>query len=180
VPRTPTAAELDAWVLDVAPRAVAYARSLLKDPDRADDVVQDCFCRLLAKAHVYDLPRDGLKLLLTAVTNACVNAATRRKPLFRLTRGDDSPDDPPDAKAVTPDQAATANELSAAVAAALAALPPRQRAAVELKGLGYSQQEIAQVIGVSVSNAGVLIHRGRQTLAEQLAPYLEPRPPGSG
>lgn len=181
MPRTPTSAELDAWVLETAPRATAFARSLLRDADRADDVVQDCYCRLLAKAAVYDLPRDGLKLLLTAISNACINATTRRRPMFRLTRPDDDggADDPPDPTAPPPDTAA-ANELSVAVAAALATLPPRQRAAVELKGLGYSQQEIGEMLGVSASNAGVLIHRGRQVLAERLAPHLEPRPPVSG
>ena len=56
--------ELDAWVLATAPRAVAYARSLLRNPDDADDIVQDCYCRLIAKATVYDLPRDGFKILL--------------------------------------------------------------------------------------------------------------------
>jgi RNA polymerase sigma-70 factor (ECF subfamily) len=181
VPRTPTSAELDAWVLETAPRATAFARSLLRDADRADDVVQDCYCRLLAKVAVYDLPRDGLKLLLTAISNACINATTRRKPMFRLSRPDDGEaDDPPDATALPADATAAANELSAAVATALATLPPRQRAAVELKGLGYSQQEIGEMLGVSASNAGVLIHRGRQALAEKLAPYLEPRPPVSG
>ena len=177
MPRTPTAADLDAWVLETAPRATAYARTLIRDPDRADDVVQDCYCRLLAKAGVYDLPRDGLKLLLTAITNACINAATRRKPVFRLVRGeDDGADDPPDPAATVPDDIAAANELGTAVAAALASLPPNQRAAVELKGLGYSQQEIAEMVGVSVSNAGVLIYRGRLALAELLAPYLGERP----
>lgn len=175
MPRAPSADELDAWVLETAPRATAYARSLLRDRHHADDVVQDCYCRLLAKAAVYDLPRDGLKLMLTAITNACINATTRRKPLLRLVRsgGDlESPEDPADDAAVAPHQSAEANELGAAVTAALATLPPNQRAAVELKGLGYSQQEIAEMIGVSVSNAGVLIHRGRQTLATLLAPYL--------
>lgn len=178
MPGPPTAADLDAWVLETAPRATAYARSLLRDPHAADDVVQDCYCRLLAKATVYDLPRDGLKLLLTAITNASINAATRRKPTFRLVRpdGEQQADDPPDATAAAPDQTAAANELSSAVAAALATLPPKQRAAVELKGLGYSQAEIAEMVGVSVSNAGVLIHRGRLALAEFLAPYLGERP----
>ena len=175
MPAAPTAAELDAWVLATASRATVYARSLLRDHHAADDVVQDCYCRLLAKATVYDLPQDGLKLLLTAITNACINARTRRKPLFRLVRPDgdgEQADDPPDANAVAPEQTAVANELSGAVAEALAELPPQQRAAVELKGLGYSQAEIAEVIGVSTSNAGVLIHRGRQALAKRLSAFL--------
>ena len=54
----PAVADLDAWVLSTAPDAVAYAVSLLRDRAAAEDVVQDCYCRLLQKADVYDLPRE--------------------------------------------------------------------------------------------------------------------------
>lgn len=166
---------LDQWVLETAPRAVAYARSLLRDETDAEDVVQDCYCRLLAKATVYDLPRDGLKLLFTAITNAVINLRTRRKPVFRLVRdsgdGTEWADDPADDTAPPPEQLAMHAELSEAVAAGLVRLPQQQRAAVELKSLGYSQQEIADILQVSTTNAGVLIHRGRQALAKYLAPF---------
>ena len=166
--------DLDAWVLETAPRATAYARSLLRNRDDADDVVQECYCRLLAHRARYDLPRDGLKLLMTAITNACINRTTRRKAVFSLTRTetDTADDDPADPTAPAPDLTAVSNELKAAMDAALGTLPPPQRAAVELKALGYSQQEIGEMIGVSTSNAGVLIHRGRQALTKQLAAYL--------
>lgn len=166
----PSSDALDAWVRETAPRAVAYARSLLGDPDRAEDVVQDCYCRLLAHAGRYDLPRDGLKLLLRAVTNACINATTRRRRLARL--GGEEAAEPPDPAAVAPDEGLLHRELSDAVGAALATLPANQRAAVQLKALGHSQQEIALALAVSPSNAGVLVHRGRQALAAALAPFL--------
>src|SRR5262245_9280357 len=73
--------DLDALILATAPRAVAYAASLLRDAVLAEDVVQDCYCRLLQKAGEYDLPRDGAKLLFRAVTNACINHTTRRRPV---------------------------------------------------------------------------------------------------
>jgi RNA polymerase sigma factor (sigma-70 family) len=149
--------ELDTWVLATAPRAIAYARSLLHNPDDADDVVQDCYCRLLAKADVYDLPRDGLKLLLTAITNACINLRTRRKPMFRLVRASAEGEE---------------EGLAEAVAAGLGRLPPQQRTALELKAFGHSQHEIAEILGVSPNNAGVLVYRARQTLARHLAPFL--------
>ena len=167
--------ELDAWVLATAPRAVAYARSLLRNPDDADDVVQDCYCRLLAKAAVYDLPRDGLKLLLRSVTNACINLRSRRRPWFRLVRAEpdgEVADDPPDGKAPTPDDRLAHQELSEAVAAGLQRLPPQQRAALELKSLGHTQQEIAEILDVTPTNAGVLVHRARQALAVYLAPFI--------
>src|SRR5438105_3320581 len=45
---------LGEWVRAVAPRAVAFARSLVRDHSRADDVVQEAFYRLLRKANEYD------------------------------------------------------------------------------------------------------------------------------
>ena len=170
----PSDAELDAWVLATAPRAVAYARNLLHHTQDAEDVVQECYCRLLNRADVYDLPRDGLKLLLTAISNASINLRTRHKPWFRLVRAnsDDSPDDPEDKSSTAPDAQLLQEELSTSVAEALQKLPPQQRAAIELKAMDYSQQEIAEILGITTTNVGVLIHRGRQTLAKLLENYL--------
>jgi len=169
---------LDAWVLATAPRAVAYARSLLRHPQDAEDVVQDCYCRLLARADSYDLPRDGQKLLLKAITNACINLRTRRKPFSRLIRNDEHGQeqviDPNDPQVISPEQQAMHGELSMAVAEALQQLPPLQRAAVELKSLGHTQQEIAEILQVTPSNAGVLVHRARHALAVSLAGFLAP------
>ena len=171
------AEEVDAWVLATAPRAMAYARSLLRNLHQAEDIVQDCYCRLIAKQEVYDLPRDGLKLLLASISNACINLRTRRKPMARLAAGGESEDDvssePPDEKTASPEQLAVGNELEKAIAEAMSRLPALQRAAVELKSWGYSQQEIAEILQVGASHAGVLVHRGRQSLAEWLAPLID-------
>jgi RNA polymerase sigma factor (sigma-70 family) len=174
VPDGAASNELDGWVLATAPRAVAYARSLLRNPHDAEDIVQDCYMRLLAKANVYDLPRDGLKLLLAAVTNASINLRTRRKPMFGFFRSDDDAmEEPEDATAIAPMEVSAGVELNEAFTAALGQLPKQQRAAVQLKALGYSQNEIAGMLNVTTTNAGVLIHRGRQALEVLLAKFLQ-------
>ena len=58
---------------------------------------------------------------------------------------------------------------------ALAQLPVSHRAALELKSLGHSLQDIGESLGVTPNYAGVLIHRARQAMAERLAPFLEER-----
>ena len=172
-------ADLDAWVLSTAPDAVAYAASLLRDRAAAEDVVQDCYCRLLQKADVYDLPRDGRKLLFESVTNACINRATRDRHVLSLDAADE--DDASlhevvaDADAAPPDRVLMRRELEQAIASALAKLPVAHRAALELKSLGHSLLDIGEALGVSPNYAGVLIHRARQTMAEHLAPFLEER-----
>lgn len=165
--------DLDAWVLATAPRAVAYAASLLRDRSRAEDVVQDCYCRLLQKAGTYDLPRDGVKLLFRAVTNACINLNTRGRGVLSLdaVRNGDGWD-VADRHAGGPEEAMLGKELERAIGEGLTRLPVPQRAALELKSLGHSQQEIAELLGTTPGNAGVMIHRARRAMAEFLAPLI--------
>lgn len=168
-------ARLGEWVKAVTPRAVAYARSLVRTPDRADDVVQECLFRLLRRANDYDLERDGVKLLFTAISNLCINQATRERELVGLGSvrdEDDRPFDLADKSALRPDQIAQHRELETHVRDALQKLPPMQRAAVELRALGLSKEDIAESLGITATNAGVLVFRGRKLLAEELRGLL--------
>jgi len=169
--------DLDAWVLDTAPAAVAYAASLLRERGAAEDIVQDCYCRLLQKAGVYDLPRDGRKLLFQAVTNACLNHNSRTRLILSLdsVREEETTlhGSVADRGAAPADRILLHRELEQAVAEGLAHLPDNLRAALEMKSLGHSLREIAAALDVTGNHAGVLIHRARQALALYLAPYLE-------
>jgi RNA polymerase sigma factor (sigma-70 family) len=165
------------WVQATAPVAVAYAASLLHDRGAAEDVVQDCFCRLLEKANVYDLPNDGRRLLFRSVTNACFNRLRRQRPILRLYGEDNARlvDCVTDVGAEVPERVLMRRELEDAIAAGLQSLPTLQRAALELKSLGHSLRDIADTLSISSGNAGVLIHRARQAMAQCLAPFLEER-----
>lgn len=167
--------ELETWVSDVIPRAVAYARTLLTRYSDAEDLVHDVLCRLMAHRE-YDLIADGEKLLFRSITNACINRQTRRREVLSLDAGRENgvhlsaflrAENTPD-----PADVASAAELSEAVRRGLAALPAMQRAAIELKSMQYTLKEIAHMLDVSASNAGVLIHRARRRLAERLGPML--------
>ncbi len=167
--------EIDAWVLEVAPRAVAYAISLVRDVTTAEDVVQDCFFRLLQKGAHYDLARDGTKLLYKAITNACINVLTRRRPVISLNlvgRDEKANWELEDRNMMEPKQELLCRELEDAIGEGLHLLPVQQRAALELKSMGHTQKEIADMLETTVSNAGVLIHRARQAMAEFLSPFL--------
>jgi RNA polymerase sigma-70 factor (ECF subfamily) len=159
--------DLDAWVLATAPRAVAYATSLLGSRASAEDVVQECYYRLI-KTGRYDLPRDGEKLLFRAITNACINLTQRGNQVEKVIPAAE-PAAPLD---LQPEEIAMKRELEDVVGSALARLPVQQRAALELRILGHSQQEIADMLEVTVNHAGVLIHRARQAMAEYLVPFM--------
>jgi RNA polymerase sigma-70 factor (ECF subfamily) len=65
-------------------------------------------------------------------------------------------------------------ELEEKVAEALADLPENQRTAIVLcQQSELSYEEIAKVIGSTLSATKSLIHRGRETLKARLKPYLQ-------
>lgn len=165
---------LDAWARQVLPRAVAYARSLLRDRSQAEDVVQECLYRLLRRAHEYDLVADGVRLLFRAITNLAINEGSRRRSLASLETGGEDEGRLPieDRLAVLPEEELSRRELQAAIDIAMARLPALYRAALELRALGQGKAEIAAILQVSESHAGVLVHRARQALAAELAPWL--------
>lgn len=177
--RSAHASSLDAWVLATLPRALAYATGLLADRDAAEDVVHDCYCRLLQKQNQYDLSQDGAKLLFRSITNACIDRSRRRAnvSLFSADVGDDESSgmmmELADERTPEPWQRMDHAELQRRVTEGLEKLPPVQRAALELKSLGHSLQEIAEALQVTPTNAGVLIHRARQSLGKHLGQGIE-------
>jgi RNA polymerase sigma-70 factor (ECF subfamily) len=166
----------EAWVLATASAVLAYAVTLVRDRDVAEELVQDCYCRLLKKADVYDLARDGRRLLFRSVTNACINHATRARPAASLDgtgAADGLHDVLADRRAEPAERVLMRRELEDAIAESLGSLPVTQRAALELKSLGQSLDDIGLALGVSANHAGVLVHRARQAMARRLAPHLE-------
>lgn len=165
---------LDAWVLATWSQAVAYAFSLLRDRGEAEDAVHDCYCSLLRKADDYDLLADGKKLLFRSITHACIKRNTRRRPLLRLFAGEEDRSRPlADPAAADPLEAVMTKELEVAIEDGLARLPASQRAAIQLKCLDHSLDEIAEALEVTPTHAGVLVHRARQALAGHLAHHLK-------
>jgi RNA polymerase sigma-70 factor (ECF subfamily) len=163
---------LDSWITLALPGAVAYATSLVGDRVRAEDVVQDCVCRLLGVAARYDLARDGRKLLFRAITNACLNLKSRDRKHLSLDDHGRHPEggnwEVEDTQTTAPPVMAMASELRLAIAAGLESLPIAQRSALELASLGYRPEEIAEMLDVRPDYARVILFRARRAMAKFL------------
>jgi len=144
---------------------IAYAATILNDPDLARDVVQDTFIRLCQQdpAKV----REHLKSWLFTV---CRNRALDllRKNQHTQTIAENrwlnipAPGFQPDARAETEDRLARLMKL-------LTRLSPNQRDVILLKfQQGLSYQEIHDVTGLSSGNIGFLIHTGLKHLRSLL------------
>ncbi len=173
--RNASETKIATWVNDVLPKAVAYARTLIRDSHAAEDIVHDCVCRLLARQDRYDLVNDGFKLLLRSISNATIDRARRLEPwsLDYTESEDQSSIEPWDRRAYEPIDIAISNELNLSVEKALLRLPLKQRAALELKSLGFRLSEVAESLDVSESNAGVLLHRARAAMAKELSVWMD-------
>ncbi len=74
----------------------------------------------------------------------------------------------------SPSQGAEAAELAQHLRDALAQIPAQQAEVFSLHGLeGWSYQEIAERLSLSINTVGVLLHRARKRLRELLAPDHE-------
>lgn len=70
------------------PRLRRYARTLVFDPDRADDLVQNTLVRGLSHWHQFDQRRDMLVWLLSIAHNAHLDQCRRDQRLTVMEPGD--------------------------------------------------------------------------------------------
>ena len=138
----------------------AYVATLLHDRGAAEDVTAQAFERAFRKSRSYDARRGGPRAWLFGIArNAALDELRRRKRTAALEA------EPADAAAT--DDAAERALQRAAVRAALATLPAREREVIALKfHAGLDNAELAAVLGTSVSNAGTLLHRAMTKLRE--------------
>jgi RNA polymerase sigma factor (sigma-70 family) len=154
-----------------APALHAYCRSLLGEPADADDAVQDTF--IIAAAELDGLrDPDRLRPWLYAVArNECRHRLRSRALATRPDAADELTDE-------TVDLAADAEraQLRAATAAALAGLGPGDREVIELNlRHQLDGQDLADVLGVSASQAEALVSRARARFEASLGALLMAR-----
>ena len=151
------------------PRIMSLARRMLGDPAEAEDVTQETMLRLWLSAPTWR--RDEAKVgtwLYRVATNQCIDRLRKRA----RRAGEPEIEVADTAPGVV--QKLERRDRAAVLQAALAKLPPRQRAAVVLRHLEEkSNPEIAEVLGTTVEAVESLLSRGRRELAALLAPSRE-------
>ncbi len=155
-------AEFERLFRECARDVHGYALSLLRDAAAAEDVTAIAFERLYRSRARLDRRRGTPRaLLFTIARNAALDELRRRR---RQPLGEAS-----DAAVAAPAELEHV-ELGASVAAALRALPPRERELVLLKFHGeLTNGELARVLGISESNAGTRVHRALLKLRDACA-----------
>jgi RNA polymerase sigma-70 factor, ECF subfamily len=152
----------------------------VRDATEAEDLAQNVFVQVYKSAARYKSTAKFSTWLFTIARNLCLNEIRRRSrhPAESLDATHPEQEDQPlqqfeDKKTFSPPESLLQSELAQKIDRALADLPENQRAAILLcRQDELSYEEIAEVLGCSVSATKSLIHRGRETLKERLKAYL--------
>ena len=149
-----------------SPRLFVLARRMLGRPAEAEDAVQDVFLKLWTHAARWQPGAAKFETWLYRVAlNACYDRLRRRQPepleaAMAVADG-----------GAPPDAGLDQDHVAAAIEAALAALPERQRAAILLCHFRECGNiEAAEIMGLSVEALESLLARGRRALKDRLAP----------
>jgi RNA polymerase sigma-70 factor (ECF subfamily) len=163
---TPREEALRQEIVGFLPRMRRFARSLARDPDRADDLVQAACQRALERLSQV---REGTRLdswlyriIYTRWIDKLRRGKTRSANLMLLT-GEDL-------QAAA--NAKTANDLATAldIKSALEKLPAEHHAAIALVSVeGYSYEEAASVLEVPVGTVASRVARARMMLGRLMA-----------
>jgi len=159
---------------------INFIARMLRDETEAEDLAQNVFVQVHKSAHRYKTSAKFSTWLFTIARNLCLNEIRRRSrhPAESLDATHPDQEEQPkhqieDVKNVSPPETLLQGELAKKVEEAIQDLPENQRTALLLcRQDELSYEEIAKVLGCSVSATKSLIHRGRETLKERLKPYL--------
>src|ERR1700692_369122 len=141
------------------PRLRRYARALTRDVSRADDLVQSCLTRAVAKQHLWQPGTDLRAWLFTILHNQHVNDVRRsvREGINVAVE---------DAAPVLTIQANAIDVLQLRdLETAMGKLAPEQRQVILLVGLeGMRYEEVAVILDIPIGTVRSRLSRGREAL----------------
>lgn len=162
---TDTTARLQLY-LDHRPALINYAKAVVGEHARAEDVVQDAFLRFCGSgddpveqpvAYLYRIVRN---LALDAVRRQATEKRQQQMPLQWMR------------PTLSPEQHAVHGDDASRIAATLAGLPEQMRLAVEMHRLGgFTLQQTADHLNISLSTAHRLVKDAIVQLASSVATH---------
>ena len=150
--------------------AYSLARRILTEETLAQDVVQEVFLSLWRDARRFDAGRGTVATYLLSMTHhRAVDVVRREENQRRWRTSDEGLELAPDPKARVEDEV-EASERRAEVRSALKDLPDPQRQALLLAYFGgYTQREVAALVGVPLGTVKTRMAAGMRKMKEALS-----------
>src|SRR5215467_12034015 len=146
-------------VQDEIPRLRRYARALTRDLARADDLVQSCLVRAIAKQHLWEPGTDLRAWLFTILHNQNINDVRRS-----VREGVTVPVEDASSVLVMAPRVGGSLQLRD-LERVIRLLPEEQRQVISLVGLeGMRYEEVAEVLDIPIGTVRSRLSRGREML----------------
>ena len=159
-------------------RLLRYLRGIVRDEEKARELVQDTFMKLHKYAHRYE-PKASFATWLFRIGHNVAVSYLRKKKLaliFGFGNYDADTDQPASDIATTaagPLELVESSEIGAVIRRELAHLPEKLREAFVLFDVEeLSIKEVAEIMGSPEGTVKARIFRARRALRERLAPYV--------
>jgi len=167
------AAALRALLTHHAPSVFRFAMNMCRSRDDAEDVAQETLLAAVRGAKDVREVASFTTWLYAVARSFCIKMRRRQKHApTAFVSVDDSGVELPFA-GESPDDAAAARELAAALEDALGGLEEKYREVIVLRDMeGLSASEVAGVLGISVEAVKSRLHRARATVRALLGPVF--------
>ena len=148
---------------------------MLGNPEEAEDATQETFIRAYTNLAKFDLERKFVNWVLTIASNHCVDRLRKRRIQWSSIEDDPYVERIPMPDTVNPQQVAEEREQADEIQYWLNQLPPDYRTPlILLYWYGYSYEEIADMMQLSVPAVKSRLHRARKRIAEMM--LNQPKP----
>jgi RNA polymerase sigma-70 factor, ECF subfamily len=136
---------------------------LLHERGEAEDLAQEAFMRAFGRLESFDIERPFGPWVRRVAANLCLNHLSARSVATDLDEEREAANDS------SPESAYEESERSTQIRRALASLPPQYRMAIELRHYqDMSYDQIAETMGIPLSDVKSHLFRARKLLAEKL------------
>jgi RNA polymerase sigma-70 factor (ECF subfamily) len=164
--------------------SVRFCYRFLRDFELAEDISQEGFIRLYKYRFKYQITAKFVTLLSKILMNLCLDEFRKRKNYSKveidaLPEGiiDKLNADNPlsSEKNPDPEQEYYNKELGLKIKQILDTLSPRYRTVMILRQFhGYSYKEVAEIMGASLNEVKIWIHRARNQVKQKFSSHFKP------
>lgn len=166
----PDSKDVKVLIIDIIPSLRAFARTLVNDRDRADDLVQETVLKALSNLDRFQVGTNIRAWLFTILRNSFFSE-------LRKQRREVADSDGKYAAQLTTRATQVDKVELRDFRRALEKLPSEQREALMLVGpAGFSYEEAANICGCAVGTIKSRVNRGRNRLTEMIEGET-PKPP---
>jgi RNA polymerase sigma-70 factor, ECF subfamily len=148
-------------ILPLRDKLFRFALHLLQNVHEAEDAVQDVMAVIWSRREEWPQWKSIPAYCMTATRNACIDRLRRR----RIRQVEEGQGRQIQSMDTDPFEKVTGKEMIARIRECVDELPVQQQQVMRLRELeGFTYNEIAEVLDMSLEQVKVYLHRGRQAI----------------